>query len=287
MMQNAKRNQSYLVLPAFISILLIGVIPIFFQIYISLHRYAIGFPWTTRKFQGIKNYLDILSSPSFYSSLILTIIFTLTVTFISLVIGLAIAIVINRDFKYKGVIVTSILIPQTISPAIVGLIWKLVYNSEYGIFNYFLKPFGLEQVWLGKQLAFPSVIITTIWLASSFMTLVTLAGLQNLPVDVYEAARIDGASSNKIFWCITLPLLKPVLGIAVILQQVACFHIFAVIYILTGGGPGTRTSVLALEIYLKGILSGFVSYGAGIATMLAILALVLSFVFLKILGKEF
>lgn len=287
MMLNTKRGQSYLVLPAFISILLIGVIPIFFQIYISLHRYAIGFPWTMRKFQGIKNYLDILSSSGFYNSLILTIIFTLAVTFISLVLGLAMAIVINRDFKYKVIIVASILIPQSISPAIVGLAWKLMYNSEYGIFNYFLKPFGLEQVWLGKQFAFTSVIITSVWVASSFMTLVILAGLQNLPVDLYEAAQIDGASSYKVFWCITLPLLKPVLGIAVLLQQVACFHIFAIIYILTGGGPGERTNLLALEIYRKGILTGFVSYGAGIATMLAVLALVLSFVFLKILGKEF
>lgn len=286
-MLNIQRDQSYLVLPAFVSILLIGVVPIFFEIYISLHRYALGFPWTMRIFQGIKNYLDILSSSSFYNSLILTIIFTLTVTFISLVLGLAMAIVINRDFKCKVVIVISILIPQAISTSILGLVWKLMYNSGYGIINYFLKPFGLEQVWLGNQLAFTSVIITSVWMASSFMTLVSLAGLQNLPVDVYEAAKIDGANSYKVFWHITLPLLKPVLGMAVLLQQVACFHTFGIIYILTGGGPGEKTNLLALEIYQKGINSGFVGYAAGIATILAVLALVLSFVFLKILGKEF
>lgn len=286
-MLNIQRDQSYLVLPAFVSILLIGVVPIFFEIYISLHRYALGFPWTMRIFQGIKNYLDILSSSSFYNSLILTIIFTLTVTFISLVLGLAMAIVINRDFKCKVVIVISILIPQAISTSILGLVWKLMYNSGYGIINYFLKPFGLEQVWLGNQLAFTSVIITSVWMASSFMTLVSLAGLQNLPVDVYEAAKIDGANSYKVFWHITLPLLKPVLGMAVLLQQVACFHTFGIIYILTGGGPGEKTNLLALEIYQKGINSGFIGYAAGIATMLAVLALVLSFVFLKILGKEF
>jgi len=286
-MLNIQRDQSYLVLPAFVSILLIGVVPIFFEIYISLHRYALGFPWTMRIFQGIKNYLDILSSSSFYNSLILTIIFTLTVTFISLVLGLAMAIVINRDFKCKVVIVISILIPQAISTSILGLVWKLMYNSGYGIINYFLKPFGLEQVWLGNQLAFTSVIITSVWMASSFMTLVSLAGLQNLPVDVYEAAKIDGANSYKVFWHITLPLLKPVLGMAVLLQQVACFHTFGIIYILTGGGPGEKTNLLALEIYQKGINSGFIGYAAGIATILAVLALVLSFVFLKILGKEF
>ena len=286
-MLTTKREQSYLVLPAFISILIIGVTPIFFQIYISLHNYALGFPWSMRRFSGLKNYLNILISPSFFNSFKLTIIFTLAVTLISLVLGLIMAMVINRDFKFKVVVITSILIPQTISPSILGLIWKLMYNSEYGIFNYFLKPFGLQQVWLGKELAFVSVIITSIWMASSFMTLVSLAGLQNLPVDAYEAAHIDGANNFQTFWHITLPLLKPVLGMAVLLQQVACLHIFGIIYTLTGGGPGERTNLLALEVYQEGLNNGFVGYGAGIATILAILALGISFIFIRVMGDEF
>jgi multiple sugar transport system permease protein len=282
-----EKNHKYLVLPAIILILVIAIYPIIFQIYLSLHRYALGFPWSTRVYQGIKNYINILTSDSFLNSLKLTIAFTLIVTILSLVVGLSIAIIVNRDFKYKTLIVTSILIPQSISPAIVGLVWKLMYNTEYGIFNYFLKPFGLEIVWLGSKFSFISVIITSVWLASSFMTLVTLAGLQNLPVDVFDAGKIDGANNYQMFRHITIPLLKPVVGIAVLLQQVACFHVFSTIFIMTGGGPGEKTNVLALEIYRKGIESGLASYAAGVATILVLVALFTSFLFLKIMGQEF
>jgi len=286
-MIEAEKKYNLLTLPAIISILIIGVTPVFFQIYISMQSFALGFPWSMRRNVGIRNYIRILTSPDFYNSLQLTVIFTIVVTLVSLVVGLAMALVINRDFKFKVIVVTSILIPQTISPSILGLTWKLMYNAEYGIINYFLRPFGLDQIWLGKNLAFVSVIITSIWLASSFMTLISLAGLQNLPEDVFESAKIDGANALQIFYHITLPLLKPILGIAILLQQVACLHIFGIIYTLTGGGPGERTNVLALEIYREGLDAGFVGTGAGIATFLAILALILSFVFIKLMGKEF
>ncbi|MFW5985957.1 MAG: carbohydrate ABC transporter permease [Halanaerobiales bacterium] len=246
-----------------------------------------GFPWEARKFVGFDNFMKFFTSSSVQNSLKLTILFTLLVTGISLVLGLLMAMLLNRDFKFKVVVITSILIPQTISPSILGLIWKLMYNSKYGVFNYFLRPFGLDQVWLGKDLAFASVVITSVWMATSFMTLISLAGLQNLPPDVYEAAELDGANKFQSFWNITLPLLKPVLGIAVILQQVACLHIFGIIYTLTGGGPGERTNVLAMEVYRQGLNNGFVGYGAAVATVLAVLALMISMVFIKFMGDEF
>jgi len=274
-------------MPAVIAILIIGVTPILLQIYISLHDYYMGFPWQSRRFVGMRNYADLLRSPSFSNSLYLTVVFTMVVTIASLILGLGMAMLIHRDFRFKTVVITSVLIPQTISPSILGLIWKLMYNAEYGIFNYFLKPFGLEQTWLGRDLAFFSTTIASIWMATSFMTLVCLAGLQNLPEDVFEAARIDGATQVQAFRYITLPLLKPVIGMAVLLQQVACLHIFGIIYILTGGGPGERTNLLAMEVYRQGLNAGFVGYGAAVATVLALLAFIISLVFIKMMGDAF
>ena len=286
-MRGTHREQRLLVMPAVIAILIIGVTPILLQIYISLHDYYMGVPGQSRRFVGMRNYADLLRSPSFSNSLYLTVVFTMVVTIASLILGLGMAMLIHRDFRFKTVVITSVLIPQTISPSILGLIWKLMYNAEYGIFNYFLKPFGLEQTWLGRDLAFFSTTIASIWMATSFMTLVCLAGLQNLPEDVFEAARIDGATQVQAFRYITLPLLKPVIGMAVLLQQVACLHIFGIIYILTGGGPGERTNLLAMEVYRQGLNAGFVGYGAAVATVLALLAFIISLVFIKMMGDAF
>ena len=286
-MIKTKIKPIYYKLPAIISILVVGITPIIFQFYISLHSLALGFPWSKRNFVGLNNFKQILTSKSVMHSLKLTIIFTFLVTIISLTIGLLMAIILNRKFKFKYIVVTSVLVPQIISPSVLGLIWRLMYNTDYGIINYFLKPFGLEQIWLGKDLAFTSVVITSVWFASSFMTLISLAGLQNLPPSIYEAAKIDGANKIRVFWNITLPMLKPILGIGVLLQQVACLHIFGLVYTLTGGGPGERTNLLSLEVYREGLNSGFIGIGAGIALILAILALLVSVVFIKIMGREF
>lgn len=285
-MKKSQRFAFSALVPAIVAIFLIGVVPIAFQVYVGMTRFSLGFPWSMRRFVGLSNYWRVLQDPGFLHSLRITIGFAVAVTAIALVIGLAFALVLNRDFPLKSVVVTSILIPQTISASVIGLIWRLMYNREYGVINYFLQPLGIRPIWLGPDLAFTSVVITSVWFASSFMTLVSLAGIEALPREPYEAAMIDGASVFQRFRFVTLPLLQPILAVAVLLQQVAALHVFGIIYTLTGGGPGDRTNVLALDVYRTGINAGNIGTGAGIATILAALALLLSVFLMRYFGRD-
>ena len=285
-MKRTNRLAHTSLLPALIVILLVGVIPIAFEFYMSLTRFSLGFPWSTRRFVGLANIARTLRDSSFLNSLELTVVFAFAVTIFSLVLGVGFALVLNRDFPFKSVLVTSVLVPQTISASVIGLIWRLMYNADYGVINYFLSPFGVQPTWLGARWALTAVTITGIWFASSFMTLVSLAGLESLPPEPYEAAKIDGANAIQRFWYLTLPMLRPILMVAVLLQQVASLHVFGIIYTLTGGGPGDRTNVLALEVYRSGIDAGNVGMGAGVATVLAALALFLSIFLMRYMGRD-
>lgn len=285
-MKSTQRFAYTAMAPAVLAILLVGVVPIAFQVYVGMTRFSLGFPWSRHRFVGVGNFLRVLRDQGFLHSLQLTVVFALGVTFIALVLGLSFALILNRDFPFKSVVVTSVLIPQTISASIIGLIWRLMYNREYGVINYFLQPFGIQPTWLGPDLAFTAVLITSVWFASSFMTLVSLAGIEALPRDPYEAAMLDGANIFQRFWYLTLPLLQPILVVAVLLQQVAALHIFGIIYTLTGGGPGDRTNVLALDVYRTGINAGNMGMGAGVATVLALIALGLSVFLVRYFGRD-
>ena len=194
-----KEKYAY-ILPAQIAIALFAITPILFLLYIGSQKFAIGFPWRTRKFVGLKNFVDIFQDDRFWNSIGLTFIFVIAVTFLSLIVGLAIALIVNREFKFKAIVVSSMLIPSIIPPSILGLLWKLMYSKEYGVINYFLSPFGISPNWLGPNLAFLAVVITSVWLASSFMSLVSLAGLESIPSELYEAAAIDGAGPVQGFF---------------------------------------------------------------------------------------
>jgi multiple sugar transport system permease protein len=263
-------------LPALLVICMVAVVPIIFQFYTSLHSFRLGYPWESRDFLGFDNYARLFARPTFRYSFWITVQFAFGVTFASLVVGLTFALLLNRTFRFKSIVVSSVLIPVTISPGVIGLIWRLMLNTEFGVVNYFLRPFGMDANWLGRDLAFTSILLVSTWFASSFMTLVCLAGLESLPSEPFEAAVVDGANVLQRFFYITLPLLQPVLFVAILLQQVATLHVFGIIFVLTGGGPGNRTNVLALEVYRQGLNSGNMGMAAAVAGVLALLALGLS-----------
>ena len=274
-------------MPAVLVILLVAVVPIFFQYYTSFHNFRLGYLWESRVWVSLDNYVRMFNRPSFRHSFSLTVQFALAVTFGSLVLGLIFANLLNRSFRLKALVVSSVLIPVTISEGVIGLIWRLMLNTEYGVVNYFLRPFGLATTWLGPDMAFTAAVMVSIWYASSFMTLVCLAGLESLPPEPFEAAVMDGANAVQRFVFITLPLLQPVLFVAILLQQVATLHVFGIIFVLTGGGPGTRTNVLAIEVYRQGLTAGNMGVAAAVAGVLALLALGLSGLLIARFGRNF
>jgi len=234
-------------------------------------------------FAGLGNYRSIILSSEFGQSLLTTTVFVMVSVVISLVLGLILALILNEPIRGKGIIRTLLIIPAVIPPVAAGFTWKFLLNRDVGLLGGYLFPMlGVEKAFLAvPHLALGSVIMADIWCQAPLMFLILLAGLQSMPHEVFEAARIDGASPIQVFRRITLPLLKPVLGIAVIMRFIFAFTTFDVIFTMTRGGPGIATQNLPL----LGWKTGFMYYNTGQASALAIIMLFVTVLLSKVLAK--
>jgi trehalose/maltose transport system permease protein len=204
-------------------------------------------------FVGLNNYIDLLSDGAFLNALKNTTVFTVTAVFFETVLGLIIALVINSNFKGRGLVRTAMLIPWAIPTAVSSQMWKWMYNDVFGVINDFLfTRTGLidrKIAWLAdRSLALPAIIAVDVWKTTPFMALLLLAGLQVISNDVYEAAHVDGATKWQQFWKITLPLLRPALLVALIFRTLDSFRVFDVIYVMKGTAPETvSVAILARQ----------------------------------------
>ncbi len=263
-----------MILPLLAVVSLFIILPVLGTFWISLHRDVTFIPKVS--FVGFKNYLRILSNPDFWYSVFVTVAFSLTSVTFETVLGLAFALILNEEIRGRGMLRAVVLIPWAVPTIISARTWQLMYNYSYGLFNWLFSHLGLGAInWLGTPTsAFFAVVVADVWKTTPFMTLLLLAGLQAIPKDLYEAALIDGASMFERFKSITLPLLKPVLIVALILRTIDALRVFDIIYVLTGGGPGgatTSVSFLAFNYYNLG------DYGLGSTVSILTFVLVLSF----------
>ncbi len=263
------RWQYKFLIPSLVILLSIVAFPTFFLFYISLHQWVLfkrGMPFT-----GIENFYLILTSSDFLQSLKVSLIYTLSSTVLTFVLGLGLALILNEELKGRNVIRTIIALPLVIPPVVAGFAWKFVLNREVGIIGAYLLPkIGfMKSLLADPSLALGSVIVADIWSKTSLMFLILLAGLQAVSPDLYEAARIDGASSPQIFSYITLPLIKPAIIIALIIRFIDAFNVFDTIFVMTSGGPGTATQTFPL----LGWKIGFLYFNLGQAAALAIVML--------------
>ncbi|ASJ01121.1 carbohydrate ABC transporter permease [Thermococcus gorgonarius] len=267
--------------PMLAFVILFIVIPVIGTFWISLHRDVTFIPGF--KFVGVRNYILVLKKPEFWHSLMVTVAFSLVSVTLETMLGLIFALILNEEIKGRGLLRAIVLIPWAVPTIISARTWELMYNYSYGLFNWIFSQVGLGAInWFGTPIsAFFAVVFADVWKTTPFMTLLLLAGLQAIPKDTYEAAIIDGASMFQRFWHITIPLLKPVLIVAVTLRTIDALRVFDIIYVLTGGGPGgatTSISLLAFNYYNLG------DYGVGSAISIITFLTVLSFtvVYLKI-----
>lgn len=242
----------YFVLPSLIVLTAVVAAPLLFALLMSFYHYTFVNP-RFNSFAGFENYRSTLENPYFWSSLWTTLKFVGLVVPIEFSIGFAVALALNRDIKFKKFYYTVLTIPLLMSPVSVGLIWKMFLHPDLGILNYFL---GLLRIgpfnWLSDpKMAFWSVLMVDVWQQVSFMILLLLAGLSSLPREPYEASRIDGAREFQQFFYITLPLMRPVISVALILRTIFAFRTYDLIYVLTRGGPGVSTEVLSYFIYRR------------------------------------
>jgi len=278
---------AFYIAPAFLTLVVILIYPLGYSFWLSFHE------WTLRGFRkgipfvGWQNYRDLLSNPDFLNSLQVTFTFVVFAIFIEFILGMALALLLNHDLRGKGVIRSLILLPMMCTNVVIGLTWRLLYNYEFGLINYFLTQLGLQPVeWLSKpSVAMPAVIIVDVWNTTSFVALLLLAGLQSLPEEPFEAAKIDGASSWQTFRYLTLPLLRQPILVVLLWRLIDTFRIFDVIYLLTAGGPARATETVSIYVYRYGFQSFNLGYASAASYLMILIMLGIAIILARLMGR--
>lgn len=272
----------FFVLPVVVILLSISIFPMVYSFYLSLCKWDIGMGGQ-RVFIGAGNYLRLFSDARFFNSLKNTgrvLLFGVGAQFL---LGLALALLLNRSFRGRSLVVTLFLLPMMISPVVVGCIWKIIYHYQYGPLNYLLNRLGFHSVnWLGSGSVSPySIVLADIWEWTPFMVITLLAGLQAIPDDLYEAARVDGASRWQIFTGVVFPLLRPVVIIAILIRVMDAFKIFDLVVLLTMGGPGQASESVAFYNYLTGFKYFSMGYASAMSYFQLAVIVAIANVFLR------
>lgn len=273
-------------LPLLLTVILFIVLPVAGTVYDSFFRDVTFLP---RRFLGVENYRVLLADRTFYRSLVFTLLFALISVPLEVATGLAFAVVLNRPLPGRTLLRAAVLVPWAIPAAVSGRAFELIYNFSYGLANYLVLTLGLGEQpmnWLGTSSgAFAALVLADAWRTTPFVAIILLAGLTAIPEDLYRQATIDGAGTLQQFGRVTLPLLKPVLVVALLFRTVDALRVFDVVYVITGGGPGGTTNALSLYSY-QYFLAGDFGYGSTISVVLFVVAMLLSIFYVRMSGFE-
>lgn len=273
--------------PGLLTLAIVMGFPLVYAGLISLSSLTLLKPML-QPFVGLKNFATVMADPLFWGALWLTVKYSLVTVVGEFVIGLGIALMLNRTVTMKPVYFAVLTIPMAMSPVSVALIWRMLLQPNLGIANQVMESLGLPRIdWLGNaDLALWTMAAIDIWQQTSFVVLILAAGLASLPRDPYEAAEVDGATPLQQFWYITLPMLRPVAMIAVIIQLINEFRTYDLPYILTKGGPGNATEVLSFFAYRRAFLGLSLNEGAAAAFVLLLIVLGLTVLFFATLERR-
>lgn len=275
-------------MPTLILLIVMNIFPLIWSLYLSFCEYEAD-KNQPAIFRGIINYSKILSDPNIWSYFQTTAALVVLSVSIQFLIGFGLALILNRDFKAKGVITTLLLLPMMLSPVIVGLFWKFILDANWGLLNYFLDKLFKSGtiIWLTRpKMALFSLVVVDTWMWSPFMMLISLAGLSAVPKHLYEAAEVDRASAWFKFRRITLPLVSPLLLIALLFRTMDAFKLFDLVYVLTDkGGPGTATETVSMNLYKMAFERWDTGEACALAYILLIIIIALSNIYIKYLNK--
>lgn len=266
--------------PALIAIAVVLVYPLAHVFRLSFFSYSIS---QGMRFNGLQNYVRILGDETFYISLKNTFLYTAGAVSIEMVLGFVLANILNQKFAGRDFIRALLMIPMLASPIVSGIMWRFMYNPDFGIINYFVESLGLQpQVWTGNpKTALLSVILVDIWEFTPFVILLLLAGLQAIPKEQYEAAKVDGASSWQRLRYVTLPWLRPMILVVLLLRTMDSIKVFDQVYALTGGGPGISSLTTGVYAYYKGFRSFKLGNAAAISWVLTLITVLISLVYIR------
>jgi len=274
-----RRLAIMMVAPSMILIAIVAAYPIIYAVWLSLHEYSVRVAGLSR-WAGFRNYSNALSDPAWWAAFEHTLIFTVVSVALELVIGLGMALAMHEAFKGQGLLRTVVLVPWAVLTVVTAIMWRTMFVSPYGFVNTVL---GTQTVWLGSEpQALIIIILADVWKTAPFMALLILAGLQVIPGEVYEAAKVDGASTWQRFSKITLPLLMPAILVALIFRTLDALRVFDLPYVLTGGQNGTSTlSTIAQEAFAANRLYG---HGSAMAVLTFIVVMIVSFSYIRFVG---
>jgi multiple sugar transport system permease protein len=276
---------AYLLLaPYLAAFVLFTVVPSVYGLYLSFTDFRLGavhLHWT-----GLDNFAYVLTDPLFRTSVGNTVVFVLESTPALIVIPLALAVALNQRLPLRAFFRGAFFLPFTLSVSIVSICWWWLLDPHFGPVYFYLRELGLHPpAWASSpQLAMAAVIVATVWWTAGYNMVLFLAGLQDIPLHLYEAARIDGAGGWRQFWTVTLPLLRPTTLFVIVIQLIASFQVFGQVYVMTGGGPGNSTRTVIQYVYETAFVRLQMAEGAAAAWMLFLIILVFSMGQFKLLS---
>ena len=274
-----------MIAPSLIVIAIVAAYPIIYAIWLSLHQYSVIHPGLSR-WVGLGNYSDALSSGDFWSSVRVTFVFTAISVTLELIIGIAMALLMNEAFRGRSILRAVVLVPWAVLTVGTAIMWKSIFEPDLGFMNQLLQALGLpggHTVWLGQSgYAMAVLIIADVWKTAPFMALLILAGLQVIPDEVYDAAKVDGASMWQRFAHVTLPLLRPAILVALIFRTLDALRIFDLPFVLTQGSNGTTS--LSLYAYQQLTQNRLIGPGSSLAVLTFIIVMAVSFLYIRFVG---
>jgi multiple sugar transport system permease protein len=276
-----------MVLPTAVILLMVGIMPLIYSLALTFHDWTLGRPGGPI-FVWFRNYGAVVKDLRFWESLKTSFIFTAAAVSAEFVVGMALALLFSRTFRGNRLVRTLLLIPMMLAPIVAGLIWRFMYNPQIGIINFLLRLIHVKgPIWLGDPFAaIPAVVLVDVWQWAPFMFLMLFTGISSLPVDVYEAARVDGTSAAQRFFYVTLPLLRPIILVAVVIRVIDTLRIFDTIFVLTRGGPANMTEVLSIYTYKVGMNFFRMGYATTMSYFLLIIITMVAKVFVDRLEEQ-
>ncbi|MHB8877341.1 MAG: carbohydrate ABC transporter permease [Myxococcaceae bacterium] len=269
-----------MVAPAAVALIAVAAYPLLYSVWLSLHRLILVFH--EQRFVGLDNYAFLLRDGRFWTALGNTLYFVVVAVAAEAALGLSFALLLDSTFRGRGVMRAAVLVPWAIPTVVSAKLWAWLFNPDYGLVTKVLP--GQEVNWLGTPgYALHAAILVDVWKTTPFVALLLLAGLQGIPRDVYQAARVDGAGSLRIFGSITLPLLLPTLAVTLLFRALDAFRVFDAVYVLTGGGPANTSETLSVYAYKTLMRSGDFGYGSTLAVATFLCVAVLSVGYLRLM----
>jgi multiple sugar transport system permease protein len=272
-MKRRSRSSLYLFLtPALLYLFTWRIVPLFYTAYLSFTDWNL-LKGVSTTWVGLQNYKYLLTEPTFFHSVKTTFLFMVVSTLSEVVLGIGIAVLLDRKMRGIDIVRGICLVPMLVTPVVVGSIWYILFHSQIGPINYLLTIFGISPVhWLDStKNALYAIVIADIWQWTPFVVLLVLAGLQTVPLELYEAGKIDGASTIELFRYITLPSIKNVVLIVAVLRAMDAFRVFDTVFIMTGGGPSNATEVASVRVFK----TAFQFFNLGSASAMVILLIIM------------